>query len=66
MPMTRNAAFHHQASLGVFSARRWSSQIMAGRKGWPCLSNATVVPRCVVTTTPAIAVLGTVLLAHNC
>ncbi len=38
---------------------------MAGRKGWPCLSSAMVVPRWVVMTTPAMALLGTLVMAHR-
>ena len=65
MPMARSAASHHQRSGGIAVARRWSSQIMAGRKGWPSASSATVVPRWVVMTTPRTASFGTRVWAHS-
>ena len=39
---------------------------MAGRSGLPALSSAIVVARWVVMTTPATALLGTLVLAHRC
>ena len=65
MPMAAKAASHHQGRRGASSARRWSSQIMEGRNGCPSAPKDTVVPRCVVTTTPAIDSLGTAVLAHR-
>src|SRR5689334_22537524 len=64
-PASLKAARHHGLIGGTWSVRRWSSQVMAGRSGLPCLSRLTTVPRWVVTATPLTADLGIAVSAHR-
>jgi len=62
----RKASAHAPPTGLMPSARRWSSQMIAGRSGWPSRSTLITVARWVVSATPLIAALGMSVLCQSC